>query len=173
MYKDPISITYDALWDLLEGNEDFCEIVKIGNRIKFSGENRAPLKDTQATNDYPEVRIISRTSEAHLIRTSNGSSLKKQFVIQVLTGEQRLTELLYPLEWLIYCIFSKAFSTLKELKYPDEESEEGSTFIRHIALTGGTDQFSVSVDGKPTQRGWFNVLTIDTEMWFATASLIE
>ena len=101
MATNPITQVHDALWTLLEANGNFTASVEASNRIEFTGGVRNPRKDTHASSDFPEVRIVPLSTETHLQRTSNGSSLVKTFAIQVLVGDQQ-ADTIYDLEWEIY-----------------------------------------------------------------------
>ena len=162
---DPISKAHDALWELLEGSGDFTNLVAKGNRVKFAGNSRAPMKEQAITADYPQVRIVAVSSEPHSNRTSNGSSLKKRFAVQILTGDQRLTEVLFPLEWIIYRTMSKGISTLNTLMWRNH------AFIKNVKPIAVADQLFMDGELRPTILGWTSVWQVEIEMWFTTADL--
>lgn len=164
--SDPITLVYDALWSILENSDDFTNAVLVGNRIKFSGTNTAPIKEETITNDYPEVRIVSVSSTPHIFRTSNGSSLVKQFAIQILTGDQRVTEKLFPLEWIIYRALVNGLSTLLGLEW------NGKKFVKNVTPISVGDSFRTDRELTPAIRGWLSVWACNVEMWFNTADLI-
>lgn len=163
--EDPISLVYNALWSFLESDSEFGELVAPGCRIKFSGEDRSPIKEEATTADYPEVRIVSLSSNPHVNRTSNGSSLIKTFVVQVLSGDQRLTEVQYPMEWLIYRIMSKCVFNLSSLKWNDKP------FVKNIKPANVQDSFGRAINVESAIRGWVSVWSVEVEMWFNTGDL--
>ena len=96
MVTDPFSLVYDRLWTLLEVHKGFTDLVRLKNRIKFSGTDRSPLKDEVLTADLPELRLICSRMTPHIQRTSSSGSVEMTFEVQVSTGDQRVTELLFP-----------------------------------------------------------------------------
>jgi len=163
--KDPLSLVYEGLWNILEQSVDFTTMVKPGNRIKFSGNNRAPLKEEAMAADYPEVRITTLSSEPHLCRTSNGSSLKKTFAIQVLSGDQRVDAVDFPLEWIIYSALNRRYDTLADLTW------KGKQFVKVLRALNITDNFAMGDATHPAIRGWVSVWACEIEMWFQTTDL--
>ena len=164
--SDPLSKVYNTLWSALESNAEFTSLVAAGNRIKFSGTDTSPIKDNMITEDFPEVRIIPISTTPHSNRSSNSSSLVKQFAVQMLSGDQRVTANHFPLEWLIFRLMTNHVSDLFELEW------SGHKFVKNVKSTNGQDSFSMSTDLKPGIRGWISVWTCEIEMWFPTNLLI-
>lgn len=155
---DPLTIVYNALWDLLEDDADFTSLVSVNNRIKFV-DDESPMKNQAITADYPEVRIVSVGTRPHLLRTSSGSSMVKQFAIQVLTGDQRLDAKLFPLEWTIYKVMNRGIPALLELTY------DGRKFIKNLKATTVSDSFMYA-QLNPHIKGWTSIWSCEVEIWF-------
>ena len=161
---DPITTVYNALWGILEADAEFTALVKAGNRIKFSGDNQNPLKDQAITSDYPEVRIVSQGSVPHVLRTSNSSSLIKTFAIQILSGDQRLDAIQFPLEWIIYRALASSIGTLLALTW------NSKSFVKNAKPTSVNDSFG-NREPQSTIRAWIAVWACEVEMWFQTSDL--
>ena len=90
-----------GLWSLLESSSDFCTLVAPGNRIKFLGESRSPIKTEVSDADLPEVRIVPTGSTPHAHAASNMHRETVRYEVQLSTGDQRLDALVNPLRWII------------------------------------------------------------------------
>lgn len=92
--SNPYIATYEATWDMLEGNEDFASLVKVGNRIKFDKDS--PIKADVSTADKPEVRLVptdlnpERNARSIIQACSSAALTVLQLELQIGTGEQRL-----------------------------------------------------------------------------------
>jgi len=162
--SDPLSTVYDAVWAVLENHAGFTDLVPVGNRIKLSGTNPDPNKTQVASQDVPEVRIIPAGGACHLLRTSNGSSITKRFSIQVASGDQRVTEVTYPVQWEIYRAFSKSLSTLLELVWA------GKKFVKTCKLIEVQEGIT-DTELMRGIKGWTTLVVCEIEMWFSTADL--
>lgn len=163
--RDPFSTIYYALWDLLESNEEFCNRVAPGNRIKFLGENVNPLKENTLTADYPEVRIISLSTAPHLLRTSSSTTFSKKFQIQIITNDKRLDAMLYPLEWLVYIILVRGINNLLNLKWRDK------TFVLNVSAESCTDSYAAPADLGQSISGWVSLINLDFNLSLKTSEI--
>lgn len=103
---DPFTQVYRRLWKQLKAEDDFVQLVPRGNRIEYDGDARNPDKDQRATADYPQVRIRPQGGAVGIVTSSTGSTVEKRFNIEMQTGDLRLTEILFPLEWSVLKAFS-------------------------------------------------------------------
>jgi len=161
---NPFILLYDALWELLESYAGFTDLVRLGNRIKFSGDNRAPVKQEMQSADLPEVRLVCTGGTPHVQRTSGSSSCTKTFSVQIATGDQRYNESLFPVEWAIYKAMARWQSILGALIW------EGESFVKQcqpVSSRIGLAEFDVARGIK----GWTSVWEIEIDMWFSTAIL--
>lgn len=163
--KDPFTQVHDALWELLEDNVGFTELVKEGNRIKFSGDERDPIKTQVQDADLPEVRIVVAGGTPALLNTTSSSKCTKRFQIQVSTGDQRVTAILFPLQWEIFRALSNWPAKLLALTW------EGEQFVKRAALfdiaEGVTD-----ADLLRNIKGWATLWLFETELWFKTSAIL-
>lgn len=162
--SDPFTLVHNAIWTMLEANSGFTDLVPAGNRIRMSGDNRAPDKDEMSDRDYPEVRIVPIKGLSHLGRTSNGTSFEKFWEIQVATGDQRPTEVLYPLEWEIFRAHATWETYLKPLLWNARE------FV-NLARPWDLTESLKNIERNRSQKGWVTLWIYKVEMWFPTAEL--
>ena len=166
---NPIIQVYEALWQLLEADSDFTELVKAGNRVKYSTvdgvEPRVkPVKEIMQDADLPEVRIVSVSAEPHLQRTSNGSSMQRTFSLQIATGDLRYSEKLWPVEWAALRALSRWAETLLALTW------NGKTFVK-LVRPGAISEGRAESDLNRGISGWSTIWAITVDMWFTTSDL--
>lgn len=150
---DPITQVFNATWDLLKAYEPLAAIVPAGNMIQLNTDVRNPDKETMLAADFPQIRLVPISSEPHLQRTSNGSSLNIMFGIQIATGEKRPVAELFPVEWNIYCAV---------LSWP-EYIRENIGYVKLARPRAVTNQM-----GTP---GWMSVMILEVQMWFDTEDM--
>lgn len=169
---DPLSALYDALWAMLEAHSGLAALVRLNNRIKFSGASRAPLKDEISTADLPEMRLIVAAVSPHIERTSNSGSMLVRLEVQIATGEQRFTEAgadgvgagLLPVIW----------ETLRALHGWQTElaSLTWNSKAYVVTCTPGVAEIGVNnLDLNRGIAGWSSVWACEVECWFNTADL--
>lgn len=166
LYVDPITQVYYALWELLEAHVPLAAMVRVGNRIKFSGANRDPMKDEVSGADFPEIRVLPVSSEPHLQRTSNGSSIVKRFRVVAATGDQRVDAGLFPLEWEIYRALSSWATVLMSLRWKDKPYVR---LAKPISVEDGISR----TDMERGIKGWASIWEVEVSMWFSTTDLQE
>lgn len=96
---DPFTQIYDAIWDLLEANEEFTSLVKLGNRIRFDGSVRNPLKERVSNADFPEVILVMVGGEINQKFSSTSVQITKTFRVMVNSGTLKASVHLFPIEW--------------------------------------------------------------------------
>jgi len=178
--ENPFTQLYGSIWKMLELWPGFEGLVCVGNRIKFSGENRDPMKKEILTADLPEVRVVPSGGAMNLHVTNKESNIKKSFQIQVSTGDQRVdavgTELsgedelikvnvgLFPVEWEILRALTTWSETIYKLTWKGEE------FVKDLSVVGLTEGAS-QADLNRGIRGWSAVVTIQVDMYFENSVL--
>ena len=162
--KDPMSKVYDALWTMLENHSGFAGKVKIGNRIKYSGENRDPEKQEILDGDLPEVRIIPVSGDPHLQRTSNSSSFIKMFELQITTGDPRVDAAALPVEWEVYKGFSTWEVAVKAITWHEMHPVN---LCRLISVAEGASE-KILARG---HLGWAALIRFEVHFWFRTIDL--
>lgn len=97
---DPLSLIYAALWDCLEANTALASLVRPGNRMKFLGTVRDPLKDKIGDADTPELRLIPTGLPQVTYRAdSSNARFTQGLQIGLATGDQRVDYRLFPVQW--------------------------------------------------------------------------
>lgn len=162
---DPYTQVVRGLWDLLEASPHFAALVKVGNRIKFTETaKRDPMKAELGTQDVPEVRIVCVASEPHLHRTSNSSTDKVQFQIQVASGDKRMHVAHFPVKWAVYRALKNWIPYMMSLRWNGEQFVK---LVAPVSVQEGTE--------KPELNrgiiGWSAVWACDAELWFRTLDL--
>lgn len=164
MATDPFTLVYSALWDMLEANAEFADMVKVGNRIRFDIEKRGVLKPDVSTADLPEVILTTFGGSLNLIDTSSSSKVTRFYQIVISTGDLRLAEYLNPLEWAIFRAMVGWRTTLGALRWKDK------SFVKRANVTTGSEGESDPERNRGI-KGWSALWTIEVEMHFATADL--
>lgn len=160
---NPILQVHKALWSLLESAPGFTAMVKAGNRIKFVGTDRSPIKETVQAADLPEVRIIPTSANLGLGQTSNSSRMAQIWELQVSTGDQRVM-LTFETQWQIFIAMSRWQEVLSALTW------NGKKFVKSMQPTA----VNIGVTDKDLSRnivGWSTLWSCEIEMWFTTADL--
>lgn len=151
----------EAFWALLEASEAFTDMVPVSNRIKFTGLDRDPIKRAVSTSDLPEVRVLPVSSLPHPWRTSCSHSDLCQYEVQIATGDQRVSEYLFPLKWIVFQSLWSMESYLREnVVY---ESANIVRLARPVSVRTGVSQ----ADLNRGIRGWSAIWAAEVELWFS------
>ncbi len=169
MAIDPLSQIHSALWDTLEASEDFCELVKSGNRIKMPVAWRSPEKERLASADLPQVRIVPVALVAGGIvsgipRTSSSDVITLRWEVQVQTGDQRANELLFPIMWAIWRAMSAWENGFSAVDW------EGATQV-YTSQVGDAVLGQSDVGLASDIRGWSTIWAGLTELWMQRSAL--
>lgn len=157
---NPYDALLDALWGILEADGGFRDLVPIGNRIKFSGRDREPMKENVSEADLPEVRIIITGSRPHPKRTSSSHCDTVTVEIQVSSGDQRLSYMHNPIRWVVYRAMSEIETELRH-----RCRWNGQKIAKVAAPTKVSDGVSTA-DLNRGIKGWSAVWACDVELWF-------
>ncbi len=160
--KDPLTITYNKLWDMLEAHQGFTDLVRVGNRVKFAGDAIDPDKDIVSEGDLPQVGIMAETGGAHLFSDSNASRLTERYGIIVVTGDKRLTHHLYPVRWEVFRAMSKWQSVLTGLKW------DGNPFQVTLARPTESSYLIAALKGV---TGWTMLWGLEVDLHFGTTAM--
>ena len=155
---------YDALletfWQVLESDTDFCSVVPSGNRIKFMGADREPVKRDISEADIPEVRVIVTGSAPHPKRTSSSHSDTVTLEIQVSSGDQRFSAMHNPLRWILFRALRNIEDELRRRCFWNGENP-----VKLAKPTQVRDGVSQS-DLDRGIKGWSAMWTCEIELWF-------
>lgn len=86
---DPITRVENLIWEVLESNARWCELVRPGNRVKLTDGRADPLLDNRTDADMPVVYLRHAPFRFNVQRGSQTSTIEASFIIEVQTGEQR------------------------------------------------------------------------------------
>lgn len=167
MSDDPFTSVYTSLWDLVTSRQDLCDLIRVGNRIRFDSLiDRDPEKPIVVAGDVPELTIIPTTSIGNLLQTSNSSSIVRQYAFLVTTGDQRLCAGINQIEWLLFRALADWCNTITSITW------NGRTFVRMVQLVSGSTLINDELKNRGIV-GWSALWTVSVEMHFATKDLID
>ena len=167
MADDPYTAVVDGLWALLESKECFTDLVRVSNRIKFTGTDRSPIKREVGEGDLIEVRVLPVTCTPHPERTSSGESEDVTFEIQVSTGDQRIDAGVFPIHWAIKKALVDVHAYLRtNVTFGDDDNQ----IVNSVEVESG--RFGVSqADLNRGIKGWSAIHSIRVKLWHANAWL--
>lgn len=164
---DPFSLVYRALWEQALLHPVIQTLVPVGNRLQFDTHSRNVLKDDISTADLPELMLLTDgTQGVNLQRTTCDSSIERSYLFVVSTGDLRLQEYLYPVEWALYCAMAGWQDTLTQLTW------KGRKFVERCYLGDTTEGFNER-DRNRGIRGWSTAWRCNVAMTFKTTDLRE
>jgi hypothetical protein len=162
---NPFTLVFDALWTMPEAHPLFLNLVKVGNRVKFNKqENRDPLKQEIAVGDLPEVTLVSDSLSAVLYNTSSTSMCKRQYTWILATGDFRICELLFQIEWALFVSMLGWKEKLCALEWNSER------FVKRADITTVTNGQSDRERNRGI-NGWSAIWRCEVEMHFKTSDL--
>ena len=163
--SNPFDDVYSALWSLPLLHPDFEELVRPGNRIRFDGPNRDPVKDAVATSDLPELTLFTEGLSAMLCNTSSTSKVVRRYTWALASGDLRLATL-HAVEWALFVSMLRWRDVLTALIY------EGSHFVKRADFTSVVEGRSTSEQNRNI-AGWSALWRCEVEMHFPTNKLLE
>lgn len=162
---DPLTLLHDSLWEMLESETMFTEIIKPRNRIKFNSMvDRDTGKREIAANDVPEVRIIPTNWNPHLQRTSNTSTGWFEFQIQIATGDWRANKYTFPVMWSVWQAVSSWRDRIGSLTW------KGQPFVLHLRPQESPIG-TANIDLDRGILGWSTIWSCRVELKFTTTQL--
>lgn len=162
---DPFTQVYDALYSLPWEREALCHMVKPGNRVSFSGADRDPLKPSVQAADLPEIRLIPTGGTPHLQRTSSSTTWIMRFEWGIATGDQRVNENLYPVEWELLRAMANWIAVLTALTWKDK------VFVWFAKPTDSREGVT-ETDINRGVKGWVALWACEVHLKFTTSDLI-
>ncbi len=155
---DPLTQTYDYIWELVEGFPPWADAVRVGNRLRLDDTKRDPLKDTLKAADLPQVILLPTDGANNLHSNSSSSVITQNFTIGISSGEQRVNEVYFPLKFYTLqalACFRQSLGNLTWKSYP---------FLKKLEIPTSTD--SLDEFGDLNIISWESLITISAEMWF-------
>lgn len=165
---DPLSLVYNALWDLLEVHAGFTGLVKVGNRVKYDTFGIVASKDALTDADVPEVAIVPLGLIYGLQISSSSSSFVQRYGAELVTGTSQLAQTggFLPVKWEVIRALAAWESVLNALTW------ESQNFVK--TLRGGDLTDNLLRDGGLGARsitGWRSLMMFEVTMYLTTASI--
>lgn len=165
---NPLTQLHARLWEALEDDSIFCELVLPGNRRKDCMLFEPAFKDTVAEGDTPQVAVVFRGIKPHrrTMKTSGGYLFEAEFEIGVQTCAGR-DKVVFDVLWSIYrglmnWVPESDDSTWKGLQYKWDLYFEGT---EKEETSGGRRSRGVA--------GWFAATKVVVQLSFPHASITE
>jgi hypothetical protein len=135
--NNPYTLVHSALWAMALANPRFVAMVAEGNRIRFdSAVDRDPIKENIGSADTPEVMLVSMgVTDVNLHATSSTSQMRRRYQFFVTSGDMRINDLLYQIEWQLTCALANWKATLAPLQW------NGKPFVKSANMTDASEGF--------------------------------
>ena len=162
-FVDPFTLAYDALYDLIEANPRWSELVKPGNRMKLNrGPAPVPKGMRRALADLTESVLIPSPSgqTVKLKATSSTSFATVLYNLRIKTDEPKLAKLVFPLKYAFLAAMAKA---------PDDLGLRG--VVAGWDVTDASDEALGSEAAYYGSQGWASVYTVAVAFQLNTAEL--
>lgn len=161
MPTDPFTETYDALWTLLEGDTELASAVRLMNRIKLTGTNPKPAKESVQNADLPELMLMPTGGAMDLIATSTSTKIEQVYALRLATADVRVSQAgsIFPAKWEMLKALTNIKRTLMTLSYVTDVR------VQEFEETLEDD------DANRGAQGWSLTIPIVVEMWWETATL--
>lgn len=86
---DPITEVENLIWEVLEANPQWVELVKPGNRIKLTDGRANPMLDRRMDADLPAAFLRHAPFRFNVQRGSGTATIEANFIVEIQTGDQR------------------------------------------------------------------------------------
>jgi len=154
---------------MLEDSDDFKSLVKSGNRIKYHATSPRE-RDTATGSDLPQVAVLPAKTAWNAFSDSHGTGANVQWVIQTTTGD-RAMDTFFDIHWAVICALSNWQTRLAVL------TNNGTAFVKSCRALEVSHSLSDTVVGgrrmalNTSSRGWIDLWSGETQLWFPTADL--
>ena len=166
---NPFDLVFDGLWAMAERSVPLTSLVKVGNRIKFNKQQvRSVVKESVQVADLPELMLVTEGNGLINNHSSSCSSmLVRNYYWMLSTGDERVSYLLNPVQWALYCAMIDYDTTLGALVWPETN---GETFVKKCDWLALSEGLSNSQANRGIM-GWSAVWRMSVEFWFTTQQL--
>lgn len=149
---DPFTQAYNAIWTFLVAVDSLKDRVKKGNRITFANQAKpTPIKEQIIDADVPELTLMPGNGEYHLFNTSTSHEIMQAYDLVAVTGDQRVTEDFFPIQWEVFKALAAA---------GDKLGLSFVTSVRINTVTGALEEEERNRD----MEGWVMVASIVVAM---------
>lgn len=166
---NPFTLVFSALWSLLESSPNFVADVQQNNRIHFDINNIPDARKMSIQDsDLPEVILVAEgASEVNLYNTSATSRIIKNYSFLLSTGDVRINNYLYQVEWDIFCGMTGWQKILGGLEWGTSPSNH---FVKSCNLTSITEGIADNERNRGLV-GWSAIWSCSVEMQFLNSDL--
>lgn len=165
MATDPISLVHAKLWDLALLHPYIAARVLSGNRIKLDHPKRFPLEHAIGEADLPELMLLPTTGVQFDVQDSQKARLVRDFEWGLSTGDLRVAEQLFPLEWALFRAMAGARVAMLTTPTWNEKAFVQDVTTGPARSTMGDQEHNRSIPG------WYGVYLVRVSMQFDRADL--
>ena len=165
--KDPFSAVYSGLWDLAERCDLLTSQVRMQNRIRFDTSSRNPMKDRVSDADFPELMLMSLSTDPQMWNTSGTSKVVKQYAWVATTSDARINRYLNPLEWAIFVAMHGWSDTLAELTWKTR------SYVKSCQFVNASESLFGPLIAKQSPPGWSALWTCQVDMHFSINDILD
>jgi hypothetical protein len=159
MPENPLTLVHDALWNLIDSNPMFDDLIPDKSRFRFNTEdNRKPFKTQNVTADYPQLWVMptGATFNYHWTSCDTLSVLKYSFVMP--TGDWRTQIYLDQLHWAMMCSIAECVPKMQ------------SVLWHNVPLIRKCDVAGIDVGGANPK--FFNDIAGFSSIWKAEVTIV-
>lgn len=168
MSSNPLSLVYDALFDLVKRHPDCDDLFKTRNLVRYDhAQDRDPVKDKIQDADLPELVLLANGATVGMERTSCGSMMVRRYSWLMSTGDMRIAYRLLPVQWMLFEALHNWKQVLTALVWPEGS---GRHFVKRLDVTDVAEGLS-DPEANRGIRGWSSIWGCEVEMWFKTADV--
>lgn len=160
---DPFSMVHDALWVMVERNQNILDMVKPGNRIKFDKQNEPLQRKMDA--DLPELILVPGGGTYGGKDNSTQSTVVRTYEWQIATGDIRLQPIYNKLMFEMYRSMIDWNCVLCPLLWCDCPFVNGFRMIQHI-------EGQLSTEQNKSIPGWSALWTCEVDFSFPRKLLL-
>lgn len=150
---DPFTRVYNAIMALFADHDGVRDLVKPGNLIGYASDSADPIKGNIQPGDLPEIEVRPAGGEVQLWKTSDSTEVLRRYVVGITTGELRVHESLFPLEWELLRALASTTNNL------------GLPFVVNVHIEG-FDEDPEATDRHRGTKGWVALFSVIVQMHF-------
>lgn len=162
IYKDPFSLVYKGLWELVDRNNNLDRLVPAGNRIRY--DNPAPDKDVISDADTPELSLMRSSTTFDEKTNSSGTGLKAVYTWAIASGSLEIEPVFNPITFELFRSMVDYKCVLCSLQWCD------CSFVQDLKLLSSQEATRLQ-DVNRGLEGWASLLEVEVEMFFQFTKL--
>lgn len=162
---NPLYDVHAGIWTMLEARSDFCALVRVPNRIKFTADPREVLKRQVKPGDLPEVAVVQTGLGPWEGVASDDDLLQIVWEVWVTSGEEPFGSF-FDVQFAIF----RALVSWREL-LRSTLTWSGSLYVVDCHL-GNTEDSLLNKDLNRGNFGWSSVWRGHTDCEFSHTTLV-